>query len=150
MSMTAIVFQYVSLVVVDSVLYFTFIPPSSFPGATKALSITLLSTDRHNSVLFLFFLLLPPYRPTHERRCIHNANPLTWSNAVASSAAVHAETLMGSCGELFHSTSQGRNGYGENLHMCWGTDSCYSAKKAMVGLCKCWGGVNSITQKDSL
>lgn len=59
---------------------------------------------------------------------------------------------MGSCGELFHSTREGRNGYGENLHMCWGTDSCYSAEKAMVGLCKCWGGggFNSILHGKAL
>ncbi|CAM9455311.1 unnamed protein product, partial [Hapterophycus canaliculatus] len=67
-------------------------------------------------------------------RCIHNANPLTWNEAVASSAALHANILTASCGDLFHSDKEDRNGYGENLYMCWGTDSCYTNEEAMKGL----------------
>lgn len=55
---------------------------------------------------------------------------------MASSAAVHAEKLMGDCGQLYHSEREERNGYGENLHMCWGTETCYSAGRAMQGLCE--------------
>ncbi|CAM9799761.1 unnamed protein product [Scytosiphon promiscuus] len=70
----------------------------------------------------------------NEARCMHNADPLTWSDAVANSAALHAETLEDSCSELFHSDSEDRLGYGENLYVCWGSDTCYSHEKAMTTL----------------
>ena len=56
---------------------------------------------------------------------------------MASSAALHAKTLAGDCGEFYHSESEDRNGYGENLFVCWGSDTCYSAAGAMQGLCEC-------------
>ncbi|CAM9194286.1 unnamed protein product, partial [Ectocarpus fasciculatus] len=70
----------------------------------------------------------------NEARCVHDAEPLTWSSAVTSSAAEHAERLTAQCSSLFHSTQEQRYGYGENLYMCWGSDSCYSHEKAMEGL----------------
>ncbi|CAN0337285.1 unnamed protein product, partial [Ectocarpus sp. 13 AM-2016] len=71
----------------------------------------------------------------NEARCAHDADPLTWSSTVASSAAEHAERLTAQCSSsLFHSTQEQRYGYGENLYMCWGSDSCYSHEKAMEGL----------------
>ncbi|CAN0322699.1 unnamed protein product [Ectocarpus sp. 12 AP-2014] len=71
----------------------------------------------------------------NEARCVHNADHLTWSSTVASSAAEHAERLTAQCSSrLFHSTQEQRYGYGENLYMCWGSDSCYSHEKAMEGL----------------
>ncbi|CAM9426140.1 unnamed protein product, partial [Pylaiella littoralis] len=82
----------------------------------------------------------------NEARCIHNASPLTWSSTVASSAAVHAAKLTKTCGDLYHSTSEERNGYGENLYMCWGSDSCYTPEKAMVGLYKGEIEFDSVTQ----
>ncbi|CAM9398466.1 unnamed protein product, partial [Pylaiella littoralis] len=70
----------------------------------------------------------------NEARCIHNADPLTWSNDVADSAMAHANKLTSTCDGLYHSKSEDRNGYGENLYACWGSDSCYSPQGAMNGL----------------
>ena len=90
--------------------------------------------------------VFPCFPPRHllyttTSRCVHNADPLTWSSTVASSAAEHAERLTAQCSSsLFHSTQEQRYGYGENLYMCWGSDSCYSHEKAMEGLCKCCFG----------
>lgn len=88
-----------------------------------------------------------PYsHPIPASRCLHNASPLTWNDAVESSAALHAKTLTDSCGDLFHSEREDRNGYGENLYVCWGTETCYSHERAMEGLCEFLRGcVNRIT-----
>lgn len=45
-------------------------------------------------------------------------------------------TTTSNCGVLAHSTSEQRNGYGENLFACWGSASCYTAEFAMSLLCK--------------
>lgn len=49
---------------------------------------------------------------------------------------VHAMKLSSACGGLEHSSREERNGYGENLYSCWGGSSCYTAARAMEGLCK--------------
>ena len=50
----------------------------------------------------------------------------------------HARVLSSSCGDFYHSESEDRNGYGENLYMCWGTGSgsCYTPERAMTSLCE--------------
>eukprot|EP00752_Nemacystus_decipiens_P008156 g7295.t1 len=69
----------------------------------------------------------------NKARCAHNADPLTWSSEVEASAAVHAKRMSDRCSGLFHSSSEERNGYGENIYWCGGSDSCYSAESAMNG-----------------
>eukprot|EP00752_Nemacystus_decipiens_P013637 g12090.t1 len=66
----------------------------------------------------------------NEARCIHHANPMAWDSDVAASAQAHANTLSDTCNELFHSDSDDRNGYGENVYWCWGA-GCLSAENAM-------------------
>ncbi|CAM9398392.1 unnamed protein product, partial [Pylaiella littoralis] len=45
----------------------------------------------------------------NEARCMHGADPLTWSTDVTDSAMVHANTLTSACVEdLFHSTREDR------------------------------------------
>ncbi|CAB1098495.1 unnamed protein product [Ectocarpus sp. CCAP 1310/34] len=82
--------------------------------------------------------VFPSFPPRHlytTSWCVHNADPLTWSSTVASSAAEHAEGLTAQCfSSLFHSTQEQRYGYGANLYIRWGSDSCYSHKKATKGL----------------
>ncbi|CAM9703874.1 unnamed protein product [Ectocarpus fasciculatus] len=71
----------------------------------------------------------------NEARCVHGADPLGWSNPVTSSAAEHAVRLTNTCTSgLYHTTQEQSNGYGENLFMCWGTDTCYSHEWAMETL----------------
>ncbi|CAB1112811.1 unnamed protein product [Ectocarpus sp. CCAP 1310/34] len=71
----------------------------------------------------------------NEARCVHGADPLGWSDPVTSSAAEHAARLTDQCtSSLFHSTTDQRYGYGENLFMCWGTDTCYNHEYAMEKL----------------
>lgn len=60
----------------------------------------------------------------NSRRCRHGAPPVTWSNALAATAASWASTCS-----LQHSTSAFRNGAGENLY--WGPSS--SAEAALIG-----------------
>ena len=51
----------------------------------------------------------------------------------------HARVLSSSCGDFYHSESEDRHGFGENLYMCWGmgSGSCYTPEGAMNGLCEC-------------
>eukprot|EP00903_Cladosiphon_okamuranus_P020892 g19185.t1 len=90
-------------------------PVTSLPGGAPADMQDLL--DLHN-----------------EARCKHNAGPLTWSNEVAASAAVHAKFLSDTCIEDWdHSDRADRfNGAGENMYWCGGGGgNCYSAELAM-------------------
>lgn len=50
----------------------------------------------------------------------------------------HAGVLTSSCGDIFHSQSEDRSGYGENLYLCGTTGSvtCYSPEGAMEALCE--------------
>ena len=43
--------------------------------------------------------------------------------------------MSDACGGLFHSSSDERNGYGENIYYCGG-NNCYSAERAMNGFCE--------------
>eukprot|EP00904_Undaria_pinnatifida_P001107 jgi/Undpi1/10998/HiC_scaffold_30.g13298.m1 len=72
----------------------------------------------------------------NEARCLHNADALTYSDDVATSAMAHAGVLTSSCGDIFHSQSEDRSGYGENLYLCGTTGSvtCYSPEGAMEAL----------------
>eukprot|EP00904_Undaria_pinnatifida_P001105 jgi/Undpi1/10996/HiC_scaffold_30.g13297.m1 len=88
-------------------------------------------------------------------RCLHDADPLTYSNMVASSAMVRHVTalclssfLSSDCGSFYHSESEDRHGYGENLYLCWGSGSgtCYSPEKAMNGLYEDEIQVDAVTE----
>lgn len=49
-------------------------------------------------------------------------DPMTWSTEVAESAQRWADVLSNDhCGQLIHSSSDFRNGYGENLSLGWGS-----------------------------
>ena len=54
-----------------------------------------------------------------------------------TSNQVHAKRMSDAC-SLFHSSSDERNGYGENIYYCGGggSTSCYSAEGAMQGFCE--------------
>ncbi|CAM9244942.1 unnamed protein product [Sphacelaria rigidula] len=68
-------------------------------------------------------------------RCMHGAEPMVWSSAVESVAKAYSLVLAGpgKCGQLVHSTE--RNGYGENLYLCWSSGGdCYSSEGAMERL----------------
>ncbi|CAN0276754.1 unnamed protein product [Ectocarpus sp. 4 AP-2014] len=71
----------------------------------------------------------------NEARCVHGADSLGWSDTVASSAAEHAVRLTDQCtSSLFHSTEEQRYNFGENLFVCWGSDTCYNHEYAMEEL----------------
>lgn len=38
------------------------------------------------------------------------------------------------CGSMVH--NQNRNGYGENISICWGRTNCFDAARTMVGFCE--------------
>eukprot|EP00752_Nemacystus_decipiens_P013638 g12091.t1 len=89
-------------------------PPTTPTGSTPADMVDIL--ELHN-----------------EARCIHNADPMTWDGAVEASAAVHAKRMSDRCSGLFHSESEERNGFGENIYWCGNSPGCYSAESAMNG-----------------
>ncbi|CAM9435049.1 unnamed protein product [Sphacelaria rigidula] len=73
-------------------------------------------------------------------RCMHGSASLSYSAAVAATAASYAATITNAenCGKaLVHSERDDRNNWGENLFMCGTTDlsyDCYSAGMAMFNL----------------
>lgn len=62
-------------------------------------------------------------------RCMHGASPLTWSSSIAAFAKAYADKTP--CGSMVH--NQNRNGYGENISICWGRTNCFDAARTMVG-----------------
>ena len=44
--------------------------------------------------------------------------------------------MASTCNSLEHSSSEERNGYGENIYYCGGSTTCYSAEGAMDGFCE--------------
>ena len=68
-------------------------------------------------------------------RCAHGAEPLKWSADVQKSAQWYADKLSSEkCGKLEHSTSEQRNGYGENLYISGNTaGNSYSASGVVQG-----------------
>lgn len=55
----------------------------------------------------------------------------------AMQAHAQALTTSSNCGELFHSEREDRNGYGENIFVCYGgAEHCYTPDGAMKLLCE--------------
>lgn len=78
-------------------------------------------------------------RLTVEFLSIHHSYIRAFCYALSpADAQNHARVLSSSCGDFYHSESEDRHGYGENLYLCWGTGSgsCYTPEKAMTGLCE--------------